>query len=144
MESWVERGTYSKRQWAILEKHLWKLSSVFPCFHAHVDMSHPPPHKLIVKFSCLCKSVWCIQGTFYLKLTYPNLLVVKEACGKKERCDYPATIFQPILCSHGCSSQRIMGIWLQLQILLCYFIFCCFNADSACCHCRKQKWLKGF
>ena len=35
-------------------------------------------HNLIVNFSSLCKSVWCIQGTFYLKLTYPTLLVVKE------------------------------------------------------------------
>jgi len=26
----------------------------------------------------MCKSVWCIQGTFYLKLTYLTLLVVKK------------------------------------------------------------------
>ena len=39
---------------------------------------------MIVNFSFLCKSVWCIQGTFYLKLTYPTLLVVKEACGKRK------------------------------------------------------------
>ena len=26
----------------------------------------------------MCKGVWCIQGIFYLKLTYLTLLVVKK------------------------------------------------------------------
>ena len=56
-----------------------KLLSVFPFFHAHVDIWNPLPlHKLIVEFSFMCKSVWCSQSTFYLKLTYLTLLVVKK------------------------------------------------------------------
>jgi len=44
-----------------------------------LTFQHPPPlHKLIVNFSSMYKSVWCIQGTFYLKLTYLTLLVIKK------------------------------------------------------------------
>ena len=39
-------------------------------------------------FSFMCKSVWCIQDIFYLKLTYLTLLVVK-----KIPCYYPDTKF---------------------------------------------------
>ena len=73
-----KRWVPTQRQLDILEKYLWKLSSAFPFFHAHVDLWHSPPlHKLIVNFSFMWNSVWCIQGTFYL--TYlPDF-----ACGKK-------------------------------------------------------------
>ena len=58
---------------------MWKLLSVLPIFHAHVDIQHPPLlHKSIVNFSFMCKSGWCIQATFYLTLTYLTLLVVKK------------------------------------------------------------------
>ena len=50
---------------------------VFPFFHVHVNIQCTAPlHKLIFNFSFMCKSVWCIQDTFYLKLTYLSSLVV--------------------------------------------------------------------
>ena len=87
-ESWAERSTCSSTI-SYSRKTFVKVIICLSFFHAHVDIQNPPLlHKLIVNFSFMCKSVWCIQSTFYLKPTYLTLLLVKKIL-----CDYSGTKF---------------------------------------------------